>query len=504
VRGVGRLAVGFAGALAVWLAAPVSGALAAPVNGAIAGLDLPHPVGSVGKHALAGRGLDASQNLPWFGGPVIHSNSVRLIFWNPSNSGLSWDPGYRELMTQFVQDVSADAGKQTNPYSLTPQYTDSTGPAPYNTTFGGAYNDADPAPASDCTPPSGWSSCVVSRDLAVELRSFVTANHLPTGMDQIYMLVTPQGLGSCRTDGSRCLFTDYCAFHSWSVPSGGHAGDASTLLWSDIPYTAGRCRASWPRPNGSTADTVISSLSHEHIETLTDPLETAWHDNSSPINEVGDPCASFQGHYLNGSALGSAYDTLINGHRYNIQGEWSNADGSCQMSEAPVASVAVSTAGLRRVSGAPIAFDGSRSGDPDGSIAAYAWSFGDGSTASGSAPSHVYARTGSYSVTLKVTDIDGVSDSIVYGVAITPAASITSAWARSRGGRRFVVLSVSGPGVAVVNGHRFHARGAGQITFRAPITAQQARRLAKHRKVSLKIRFVPLVGGVQALTVTLR
>ncbi len=47
------------------------------------------------------------------------------------------------------------------------------------------------------------------------------------------------------------------------------------------------------------------------------------------------------------------------------------------------------------------------SNDPDGTIAAYAWDFGDGATASGPEADHVFALPGSYTVTLTVTDNAG-------------------------------------------------------------------------------------------------
>lgn len=54
--------------------------------------------------------------------------------------------------------------------------------------------------------------------------------------------------------------------------------------------------------------------------------------------------------------------------------------------------------------GNPVAFSSAGSNDPDGSIATYAWNFGDGGTAGTANPSHVYTKAGSYSVTLTVTD----------------------------------------------------------------------------------------------------
>ncbi len=54
--------------------------------------------------------------------------------------------------------------------------------------------------------------------------------------------------------------------------------------------------------------------------------------------------------------------------------------------------------------GSAVAFDGRGSSDPDGDALTYAWQFGDGGTASGPTPSHVYADNGAYTVTLTVSD----------------------------------------------------------------------------------------------------
>src|SRR5260221_6449313 len=54
----------------------------------------------------------------------------------------------------------------------------------------------------------------------------------------------------------------------------------------------------------------------------------------------------------------------------------------------------------------------STSSDPDGSIASYTWTFGDGATSTLQNPSHTYTAAGTYSVGLRVTDNQGAQSTI--------------------------------------------------------------------------------------------
>lgn len=62
-------------------------------------------------------------------------------------------------------------------------------------------------------------------------------------------------------------------------------------------------------------------------------------------------------------------------------------------------------------SGLSCTLDATASSDPDGTIAAYTWQFGDGTSATTSTPMtvHAYARPGSYTVAMTVTDNNGAS-----------------------------------------------------------------------------------------------
>jgi len=64
-------------------------------------------------------------------------------------------------------------------------------------------------------------------------------------------------------------------------------------------------------------------------------------------------------------------------------------------------------------------FNGSGSSDTDGSISSYAWTFGDGTTGSGVAPTKDYASAGTRTVTLTVTDDDNATGSQSQSVTTT-------------------------------------------------------------------------------------
>jgi PKD repeat protein len=83
---------------------------------------------------------------------------------------------------------------------------------------------------------------------------------------------------------------------------------------------------------------------------------------------------------------------------------------SFTIESAPNAPVSDPNGPYRGTEGVSTTFNGSGSYDPDGRIVAYEWDFGDGNTAIGVAPTHSYAKNGTYNVTLTVTDNDGATN----------------------------------------------------------------------------------------------
>lgn len=86
--------------------------------------------------------------------------------------------------------------------------------------------------------------------------------------------------------------------------------------------------------------------------------------------------------------------------------------------QSPVARISRPTSGTV---GASLAFSGATSSDPDGSVASYAWDFGDTQSGSGASVTHAYTNAGTYTVRLTVTDDRGATNSAQQSVVITPA-----------------------------------------------------------------------------------
>ncbi len=76
-----------------------------------------------------------------------------------------------------------------------------------------------------------------------------------------------------------------------------------------------------------------------------------------------------------------------------------------------------------------VTLSGAASSDPDGTIASYAWNFGDGTTGSGASVTKTYATAGTYTVTLTVTDNAGASASATTVVTVQAAPTSSSVFA---------------------------------------------------------------------------
>ena len=379
----------------------------APFAGA-ASVDVPTLAhGGRGPAAHISRGPVAHiADLAYNGGQVLHANRVEAIFWEPAGSGLSFPPGYETVIEQFLRDVAADSHLPTNTYSLSGQYADSGGPAVYDATYGGAVVDTDALPNNSCVEPPingpGWGVCIDDNQIQNEIEQVISSQNLNTGPNDIYMLITPPGLGSCETTGpTDCALGgktagSYCGYHSVT--------DNSQYLYAVIPYNAepGHCQSNNPRPSNNPADPTMSTISHEQLETITDPYGDAWVNANG--NEAADICITDYGAALGGSGA-NAYNEVINGDHYYLQELWSNWSHACEPRAEPD-TLSFSVTGTP-VAGQKIAL-AAHAVAAHGQISSYEWSFGAHMTGHGASPSPVLSRPGRYLVSVRTTDSAGL------------------------------------------------------------------------------------------------
>ncbi|MCZ2858121.1 PKD domain-containing protein, partial [Blastococcus sp. VKM Ac-2987] len=81
--------------------------------------------------------------------------------------------------------------------------------------------------------------------------------------------------------------------------------------------------------------------------------------------------------------------------------------------------------------GRSASFDASGSADADGTVVSYAWDFGDGGTGTGVRATHEYAKDGTYTARLTVTDDDGASTTVERGVTVTSSVLAADSFDRS-------------------------------------------------------------------------
>ncbi|MTI96026.1 MAG: PKD domain-containing protein [Firmicutes bacterium] len=126
-------------------------------------------------------------------------------------------------------------------------------------------------------------------------------------------------------------------------------------------------------------------------------------------------------------------DSMLNpAHAYSYAVEVIDQYGNSSRSKQAVATPRnndiyppTAIAGDDRVSiiGMPVQFDGTLSTDND-RIASHLWEFGDGTTAEGARPVHIFAEAGVYTVSLTVTDPAGNSDSDTLQVTVQPQEQV--------------------------------------------------------------------------------
>ena len=272
-------------------------------------------------------------------------------------------------------------------------------------------------------------------------RVIVTAAHCKDGEGAKSMLYGSDDLTG--PGGTKIGVAQYFQHPNYSPPNGWQTGwDVGIVVTtSDIPVPAGY---QYPRVAGSgdSALTAVGKsallLGYGRIRDGENQYGHLKKVSSYPIVDGASTCGSFgsfnpaymvcggysDGHdgicqgdsggpmLVDGVIVGVASWVRVGCNSYGAWGRLTNSMGDWanqlidEHSGEPSDPTASFTANCSTTQPA-CSFDGSASADPDGSIASYAWKFGDGQTGTGVTPSHTYGQAGKYTVELTVTDDDG-------------------------------------------------------------------------------------------------
>jgi PKD repeat protein len=410
------------------LATPVSTAAAVspPTSRAAAHLSRApaHPVAYVPlRGAKETRSDRVFTNMDYNGGPVMPSNTNYMVLWSPA--GLSAYPaGYVSGLRTYFMDLAHDSGGHQNVDSTSAQYQDLTGAfARYQSTFGGVLLDTDPYPPTQCPAAAPVKACLTDPQIQAELEKLVASRGLKTDLSHEYFLLPPPHVETCFSNdpngsppfggcsaGEPRNLAFFCAYH-------GNTSLSPMLIYSNNPFDATNplCQDG-NNPNGIADGEINGGLSHEHNESITDPMPNDAWTNGAGANhgeENGDQCVGMMGTPLGTAPNGAKYNQVINGHFYWYQEEWSNQTHSCLQRLTPAAARPVAKFFVTAGSGLTLRFNASGSSAPGG-VAEYVWQFNDvfgAETIERTTPtiSHTFPSAGAYSVGLTIMTKNGTS-----------------------------------------------------------------------------------------------
>lgn len=239
-----------------------------------------------------------------------------------------------------------------------------------------------------------FSSSVTPIDLATG----TPGTPIPVGSSPYTIAITP--------DGSRLYVTHLTGSDVTPIDT------ATNAAGTPIPVGASSFGIAIA-PDGATAYVSLS------MNNAVIPIDTA---TDTPGATIPIPSSDFTEGLAVSPDGATAYVTSIYTNTVTpIDTATATTAGAIPVGGAPIAITiapdqAPTAAFAAGVDGAEATFDAAASSDPDGTVASYAWDFGDGHTATTAGPtvSYSYAQSGSYTATLTVTDDEGCSDDFVF------------------------------------------------------------------------------------------
>ncbi|KAK9822506.1 hypothetical protein WJX81_007083 [Elliptochloris bilobata] len=248
----------------------------------------------------------------YYGGPLMVQNPVNIYYiWYGKWAGNSGVP----LLTALAKNMGSSSWYRiiSSYFQLngaTKTFVPTWGAVPAlrysNATFDSAYSQG-----------KSLSDEAVGRIVTAAINSGAFGRPDPNGI--YFVLTTPD---VTATSG---FCTQYCAWHTYGMVRG--VAIKCSFVGSGLRCPSA-CAPFSPSPNGNVgADAMASTLSHELVETVTDPTFTGWYDSQGYEN--ADKCAWTFGQTYK-IFTGAMYNVIIGPNAFMIQRNWLNVGaGSC-------------------------------------------------------------------------------------------------------------------------------------------------------------------------------
>lgn len=159
-----------------------------------------------------------------------------------------------------------------------------------------------------------------------------------SGYEHIFHIFLPPGQDECFTSAATACYSPdnpnsfaFCAYHNSVTFT-----DVGHVVYTVEPFqNVDGCRVRPGTPNGQLIDSTNSTLSHELIETITDPDGDAWFNFTNTIlagEEIADECDFFviqQTSPTDFAVFGDPTVFRVGKHKYATQPEYNNDDHAC-------------------------------------------------------------------------------------------------------------------------------------------------------------------------------
>lgn len=237
-------------------------------------------------------------------------------------------------------------------------------------------------------------------------------------------------------------------YHLWDLFKGN--------WWARFIWSAGNiCQSLLANPTSTTQTDVArrATVAQRNVDFNTQLAEVC----AAYIHCRWDGNAAYNTAFTTSDASGDYFHPSISGQAKLAAVSWAASywpNGAPPPNQPPTASFTYACTQLA------CSFNGTGSTDGDGTLVAYAWTFGGDGSGTGAQPSHTFSVAGTYGVTLQVTDDDGATGSVTQQVTVSSApsgtasiAALSSSSALRKGGwTATVTISVRDGALAAVGG----------------------------------------------------